>query len=1283
MNTTDEPIAIIGMGCRFPGAAGVAEFWNLLESNTDAVLPVPADRFDVNAWYDPEPGTPAKLISRHGGFLDEVHGFDAAFFGISPREARTMDPQQRLLLHTVWEAFEDAGIPPASVRGSQTGVFVGQATAEYADAAGDAASADIRTMVGSRLRAVTSGRVSHAFDLRGPSVVLDTACSSALVAVHAARQSLLTGDSDLAIAGGVNVILSPSDAVAYSQGRMLSPDGRCKFGDSSADGFVRSEGVGVIILKRLSDALADGDRIRALLLGSAVTNDGNGSGLLMQPAVSGQAAMLRNAWRSAGVKPAEVDYVEAHGTGTTVGDGVELSALAEALREEGAPHQPLLVGSVKTNIGHAESAAGIAGLIKTVLMAEHRMIPSSLHLDSPHPQLTEPDFPVAVVTRNTPLRPRGERAVLGVSSFGLSGTNAHSVIGEYVPDREPVANAPEEPADHQGPQLLVLSARTPAALRRLALRHADHLGADGAGRGHALRDICRSAILGRDHHPLRLWAVGSTHDAMAATLRAVAEGSPTPDGGIHDAGFDGPRQVAFVFPGQGSQWRGMGVELLRTSAAFRTAMAGCDAAVRDELGWSVLELLQDENTDVDSAVDVVQPLLWAMEVALAAHWRSLGVDPDVSIGHSMGEVAAACVAGALSVRDAARVICRRSTLMQRLAGRGAMLATELSPQQAHELLAGYGDEVCVAVENSPSATVLAGDPAVIEEIAAELERRQILNRRVKVNVASHSPVMDEIRDELAAGLADLTPTAAHGELFSSVRCAPVEGTALDAGYWVDNLRRPVRFAESVRQLAEARGAVFIEVSPHPVLSQAVEEVQGAAGLDAAVVTTLIRRQSESTAAVRALGRAFALGVAVDWRRWYGASTARVPLPLYSWDAEDFAPEATPTAAGAAEPTRGAERRVRLSRLGLAALGSGVIARGTALVPPVVYFEALAETVRDLVGEGSVELLDVRLGDGLPLLADAAETTLVIQLDELEGEYGFRVEAVSDRSGTRVRCLEGRARAAEQAPAPSTADLDLALTRCVEYVPGAEFYRRAEGRGYSVAPTLRAVQQLWRRDGEAVARLDLPGAGTTGAAGAWEAGLLAMLAAWPSDPTTAYVPVAFDRVLLADAPAGELWSMTRFEPDGDQDTARGDVVLTASDGRVLADFQGMVLFRTAGRQTAPAEAPRVRAAVIELALRQPKTARPKAARPEPVRSATERLTVHVATVLGTTVDRVDLRRSLRELGLDSLMAVQLRRTLQQEFGVEIPTGRLLGDDRLSALATELETAAAEFNEMRAA
>jgi acyl transferase domain-containing protein len=426
-------VAVVGIGCRFPGANNPEEFWERLLSRTDSVRVVPEDRFDISTHYSSDRQEPGKTVSRHGGFIDGAYAFDAGFFGISPAEAAEMDPQQRVLLHVAWEALEDAGLRPSALAGSRTGVFVGQATADYDEIHRPLdGQTTVRAAAGRRLRGVTAGRVSYAMDLRGPSIVLDTACSSSLVAVHAARQSLLTGESDLALAGGVNLILSPQDAVVYSQSGMLSPDGRCKFGDASGDGFVRSEGVGLVVLKRLPDALRDGDPVRALLLGTAVTNDGKGSGLLLKPAESGQVATIEEACAAAGISPGHLDYVEAHGTGTPVGDGVELSALASARRDAPDAERPLPVGSVKTNIGHPEAAAGIAGLIKAVLIAEHGVIPASLHCAEPHPLLAAGTLPIRLVTDNEPLAARGDRALVGISSFGLSGTNAHAVVGSFT-----------------------------------------------------------------------------------------------------------------------------------------------------------------------------------------------------------------------------------------------------------------------------------------------------------------------------------------------------------------------------------------------------------------------------------------------------------------------------------------------------------------------------------------------------------------------------------------------------------------------------------------------------------------------------------------------------------------------------------------------------------------------------------------------------------------------------------------------------------------------------------
>ncbi|MFC9508273.1 type I polyketide synthase [Streptomyces sp. NPDC057002] len=1275
-------IAIVGMGCRFPGARGVREFRRLLEANTDAVTPVPEDRFDVRRYHSAQPGEPGTTVSRHGGFIDDLYGFDAAFFGIAPREALAMDPQQRVLLQVVWEALEDAHILPSSLAGSRTGVFVGQATAEYGDLAESGGFQDVHGMAGSRLRTMTAGRLSFALDLRGPSLVVDTACSSSLVAVHLARQSLLTGESDMAVAAGVNAVLSPSDAVTYSQGGMLAPDGRCKFADASGDGFVRSEGVGTVLLKRLPDALRDGDRILAVLRGSAVTNDGRGSGMLLQPAVSGQTEMIRSACRSAGITPDQLDYVEAHGTGTPVGDDVELRALAEVLGEEaeGERSRPLLIGSVKTNIGHAEAAAGIAGLIKTVLIARHRTIPASLHLRTPHPVLAEGTAPLECVARNTPLVPGGRAALLGVSSFGLSGTNAHVIVGEYVPEpaHEPIPE-PAAPAGEE-PQLLLLSARTPAALSRLAARHAAFL--EGReGRAFALRDICHAAATRRDAHPHRLWAVGRTHDELAAALRALAAGEETPDGGTADAGFTGDRRIAFVFPGQGSQWLGMGRHLLASEAVFRHTLTECDAAVREELGWSVIGLLTGEGEDASPReltddVAVVQPLLWAMQVSLAALLRAKGVDPGLGIGHSMGEVATAQVCGALSLRDAASVICRRSSLMQRLAGRGAMLAVELDALSAADAVASYGDAVCVAAENAPRSTVLAGDARALRRIAERLEAEGVQSRHVKVNVASHSPYMAELRDDLAGALAHLAPLPARTAMFSTTRCEPVDGPELDAAYWVDNLRERVRFVEAVRAAAKEE-TVFLEVGPHPILVQSVAAVLAEQGAEPAAVATLKRHQDDGENITRALGQLFAHGGRVDFGRFFQGTAPHVPLPTYAWDQEQFrkdpAPAATP--AGPAEHVR----EVELRELGLDDLGESVRTRGgAAVVPPVLYFKAVLRAAGGIAPCDEGVLEDVEFGSRPLELERARDAAVRVGLAPAaqEGTFVFTVTAVRTPDGARdgELCMTGRFRAAGGSVAAERQGgelLDDGLTRCTSYVPAGEFYRRAQGRGYTIDASLRTVAQLWCSEGESVARMRRAGAGAAGL----EAGLLTMLAAWPHSTGAGgrpdgYVPVSFGRVLVRDEEAvgRDHWCVARFTPGDGTDDARCDVWLTAEDGHLIAEFRDI---RLRGRAVGSAPETADGAGVAEAPAPAPATptAPPAIAAPGPALAADDVLK-QAATVLGLSATRLDPRRPLRTLGLDSLLATELRVRLHRTAGVDIPATRLLGREPIGVIAASV-------------
>ncbi len=904
MTAPRDPIAIVGIGCRFPGGVdSPGTFWQLLLEKGDAIGEIPRDRFDLDVYYDPTPSTPGKVNTRFGGFLSGIDTFDAEFFGIAPREAERLDPQQRLLLEVGWEALEDAGMLPAALAGSSTGVFVGMWLNDYEGRLfSDPAGADFYMTTGSG-RYAASGRLSYAFGLQGPSITIDTACSSSLAAVHLACQSIWLGESDLALAGGANVILQPDISVAYSQSQMLAPDGRCKFGDSRANGYVRSEGAALVALKPLSAARRDGDRVYAVILGGTVNNDGRSSGFMTTPGQGGQEDMLRKAYRNAGVSPGLVQYVEAHGTGTRAGDPVELGALGAVLAEGRPQDLPCAVGSVKTNLGHTEGAAGVAGLIKVALSLAHRTIPASLHLIEPTPQVAWDSLPLYVPTEPQRWPDREGRAIGGVSAFGISGTNAHIVLAEAG---EPALN----PATtEQRPHLLTLSAQSSVALGAQARRFSEWLRrAPGA---EPLADVAYTAARRRGPLEYRLSVVGRDRAAWAEALDVYARGE-TGEGISAGRAREGAHRVVFVFPGQGGQWLGMGRQLLEREPVFRASIERWDAAFRPYAGWSLTaELLAEANASHQDDISVVQPTLFAVEVALAELWRSWGVEPDAVVGHSMGEAAAAFVAGVLSEDAAARVICRRSELLRRISGRGAMAVVELSMDEARAALAGLEDRVSVAVSNSARSSVLSGDPEAIDRILAALEARDVFCRRVKVDVASHSPQVDPLLAELVQGLGDLDAGAARVPICSTVLGKVVDGRLLRADYWARNLREPVRFAAAVQALVAEGHDTFIEMGPHPVLVGAIH--QELLGREPPVVAlpSLRREQDEQTVMLESLGALHASGVPVSWERLVPAGRV-VSLPTYAWQRERHWHEgpsrrlapAAPSASSADAQTRG-------------------------------------------------------------------------------------------------------------------------------------------------------------------------------------------------------------------------------------------------------------------------------------------------------------------------------------------------------------------------------------------
>ncbi|WP_204061779.1 type I polyketide synthase, partial [Microbispora corallina] len=896
----EDPVVIVGMACRLPGGIESPEaLWRLVEAGGDAVSEFPSDRgWDLERLYDPDPDHPGTSYTRHGGFLRDAADFDAAFFGISPREAVAMDPQQRLLLEVAWEAFERAGIDPHRLKGSRTGVFAGMMYHDYAprleEVPGDLEGYLINGSAGS----VATGRVAYTFGFEGPAVTVDTACSSSLVALHLAAQSLRTGESDLALAGGVAVMSSPATFVEFSRQRGLSPDGRCKAFSSTADGTGWGEGVSLLLLERLSDARRNGHPILAVVRGSAVNQDGASNGLTA-PSGPSQQRVIRQALANAGLSPDQVDAVEAHGTGTTLGDPIEAQALLATYGQGRAGDQPLWLGSLKSNVAHTQAAAGGAGVIKMIMAMRNGLLPRTLHVDEPTPHVDWTSGDVRLLTEARPWPDTGRPKRAGVSSFGVSGTNAHVILeqppAENEPARERAATPPALP--------WVLSAHLPEALRGQAVSLATYLeGRDDLDAA----DVAHSLLTARALLAERAVVVGAGRAALDAGVRALAGADALPDSVVRGTA-DVAGKVVFVFPGQGGQWPAMAAELLETSPVFAERFAECAAALGEFVEWSPLDVVrQVPGAPGLERVDVVQPVLWAVMIALAALWRSYGVHPDAVAGHSQGEIAAAVVAGALSLRDGARVVALRSQAIRTLSGDGGMASVALPPAEAEARIAPWGDRLSVAVVNGPGSVVVSGEVEALTGLLTALEAEGVRNRRIPVDYASHSAQVELIHDELLKALAPITPRAGTIPMLSTVTGDWVDGAELDTAYWYANLRRPVLFETATRALAAQGHAAFVEISPHPVLTAAISETLDAE--DAAptlAVGTLRRDQGGLDRFLISLAEAFVRGVPVAWGAALdGAGARRVPLPTYAFQRSRYWLDASRAAATAADTFAG-------------------------------------------------------------------------------------------------------------------------------------------------------------------------------------------------------------------------------------------------------------------------------------------------------------------------------------------------------------------------------------------
>lgn len=1172
MDHPDEPsraIAIVGMSGRFPGADGVDALWRVLEGCRETVATAPADRAWMHELYDPEPRTPGRVPTRRGGFLTGIDRFDHLFFDMSPRETRRTDPQLRLLLETAHETIEDACMPRARLAGAPTGVFVGGHSADYLlRHLPDLGTLDIYSELGTA-RSALSGKLSYALGLDGPSLTVDTACSSSLLAVHLACQSLRAGECEAALAGGVNLILTPHVHLTFGWAGGLSPDGSCKFADASADGFVRSEGVGLVLLKPLDAALADGDRIRAVILGGAANNNaftGNG---LAAPSRTAQATVLRRALRAAGRSPAEVDFVEAHGTGTPLGDRVELGALGDVLAAPAERAAPCLIGSVKTGIGHTEAAAGVAGLITAVLSMEHRRFPGNPHLAVPNPDVDWYDGLLHVPAGTVDLPPPGRPLLAGVNSFGASGTNVHLVLAsapEPSGARRASPAAPE-PEGQRQPLVLPLSARSGPALKALAGRYEDLVRSTAEER---LPALCGAAAQGRTHWERRLAVTGESAAALAGALTKAAP---------ETAGSDGPPKVVFVFPGQGAQWLGMGRELLRHGDVFRSILEKCEEIVAAHAGWSLLDALHSDDDAWHRRTSRVQPALWAVTVALADQWRSWGIRPAAVIGQSQGEIAAAYCAGALGLAEAGRLSCVRAELVERLAPPGAVARIGEGPARTRALLAELALGASVAVEESRSATVVAGAREEIDTLLRACEERGITCRSVRVGYAAHTAHIDPVRAPLAEALDGLVPTAGTAAFLSTVTSSEMPGTALDGAYWWRNLREPVLLDATLRAARGPGPTVFLEVSPHPLLTAALT---AQARPQDVVLGSLWRDEPERLSLYRSLARLYEAGAEADWEAVQGrADRAAAPtLPRYPWQRERHWYQAP----GYEWPEIGAEAGERpghpllrdpvdlsgdASYLLDHRVGGTPVMAGAALVETLLA-GAVAGTARELVG--------ITFTEALPLEADTDLRLRVVPDPTAGPRAGSAGLAVESRTGTSphwVRHATATVGKGGHVPVPAE-ERDAVRDRCTR-LSGTDFYLRHSMGANTWSGAFAGVREAWLGPAEALARVDVPPAGGHRVHPALldacmqPVAALLVRAARPASGR-GFVLSGIDRFWAREVPGqGRVWSHVRLTGAGGG-TSTADITVSDEEGDVVMELTGVRTAALAAGEPAPAADP---------------------------------------------------------------------------------------------------------------
>jgi len=1163
-----EAVAVVGMACRFPGSPDLESFWNLLREGRDGVVEVPPGRWNISAYYHPDPATPGKMNIRTGGFLGSIDGFDANFFGISPREANRMDPQQRLLLEVAWQALENAAIVPDRLAGSKTGVFVGISSTEYSHLQfSDPFRVDAYAGTGNA-HSVAANRISYLLDLRGPSLAIDTACSSSLVAIHLASQSLKRGECHLAMAGGVNLLLSPELTLAFSQARMMSSKGRCATFDASADGYVRGEGAGVVILKRLSDALRDGDRIWAIVPGSAVNQDGRTNGLTA-PNPSAQQAVVREALHQAGILPADLDFVEAHGTGTPLGDPIELTALGEVLKEGRSDESPCLVGSVKTNIGHLESAAGVAGFIKAALALYHGQIPPHLHFTKISEHIPFSSLPVKIPVELTPWPASGSRYA-GVSSFGFGGTNAHIILSQ-------APNVKGEPRAERSQHLLKLTAKSAESLQQSATQTLQFLNENP---DVSLSALCHTANAGRSDFENRAVVLAENAEEMKTALTQFLGGVASPSVKTAVVKRRVKPKIGFLFTGQGSQYPGMGLKLYQAEPKFKKVLDECDDVLRPILGRSLLALMHGKDPDPSLIHETgfTQPALYALGVALAELMRSWGIQPDFVMGHSVGEYVAASVAGVFSREEGLKLIAERGRLMQELPKNGGMLAARMGEAQAAETVSAYADEVSLAAVNGPQSVVFSGKKERIDALERELSARGVGVQPLTVSHAFHSPLMDPILkpfEEKASQIHFKTPRI---PVISNLTGRILESGEISPAYWRKHLREAVRFADGIRFLADRGSEIFLELGPKPVLlGMGKRCFDRAPGL---WLSALDSNRDDEKNLLATLGDLYLQGIPVDWKGLDSTPHAPVSLPPYPFEEKRCwldIPHRTRRGSASAHPLLGEripsaldiwqfESEISLERLPY--LRDHRLS-GQVLYPAAAYVETALAAAREYFGEGAHTLREIALEEAFFLgEAESCPMQLILK-PRSDSQADFEIfsahEVGKGQPKTWRRHARGRLERSSKASIPAVTALAELKTACSQELPRDGFYEALAKVGLEYGINFQGVRQIFRGKNQAlglVAPLDgFPVDGYQAHPALLDAAFQVLAASLPAkqpknggDPL--FIPVGFGRISVhAPWPASLIChGSLRGEADPHAKEMKGDLKIYDENGSLLAEIE---------------------------------------------------------------------------------------------------------------------------------